>query len=130
VAQVYPADAALLAQFLIAAIGIILTGCRDHTYDVVRYHKMQQVIEGSTNKLLDRRLTDVSRLLVLDSVPWDEGYSNYPLGQYRIYHFKGFWLGLHLAVLPPGISPRNRQGFSFVEADLRRNGVWWVAQHK
>ena len=116
----------LFAQLLIGTIAVALAGCRDPGYDVARYQKIQQVIEGSTNKLLNRSLSDVTKLLSLDDAPWDEGYSNEPLTQYRIYHFKGFWLGLYLAVLPPGFSPTNPQNFSFIEADLRRNGVWWV----
>jgi len=89
---------------------------------------MQSTIDGSTNKLLGVSLTDASNLLSLDGARWDEGYTSVPLGQLRIYHFRGFYLLLSLQVLPRGMTPDQPQSFSWSsDSELRSNGVWWVA---
>lgn len=89
---------------------------------------MQSAVDGSTNKLLGVSLSDASKLLSLDGAKWDEGYTSVPLGQLRIYHFRGFYLLLNLQVLPRGITPDSPQPFSLDgESQLRSNGVWWVA---
>ena len=69
--------------------------------------------------------SDASKLLKLDGVKWDRGYDNLPLGEWRIYHFDGFYLALHLSVRPQGV--RLGEGFGVTnEPELRSNGVWWV----
>lgn len=109
---------------------ILLNGCSGRGYDKARYEKMQHMIETSPSNMLGMSLTNASRLLSLEGVPWDRGYDNYPLGEWRLYHFRGFYLALHLHVLPPGIEPGSTQQFSYMEAPLRQTGVWWVGQWK
>ena len=100
----------------------------DVKYDKTRHGRMQHVIDGSTNKLLGVSLPDVSRLLSLENVKWDEGYTSVPLGQLRVYHFKGFYLLLSLQALPRGITPGSDYSFNVRgDSELRSNGVWWVA---
>jgi len=89
---------------------------------------MERTILQSTNLLAGMQLSDAAKLLSLDGVRWDEGYSNVPLGQERIYHFRGFCLRLELEVRPQGIAPGSTQSFSYTEPQLRSNGVWWVSQ--
>jgi hypothetical protein len=99
----------------------------DAKYDKTRYDQMQRTIDGSTNKLLGISLPDASRLLSLENVKWDEGYTSIPFGQLRVYHFKGFYLLLDLRVLPRGITPGSDYSFSVRgDSELRSNGVWWV----
>ena len=114
--------------FVLALLG--LSGCSENGYDRVRYDKMQRVIESSPSNMLGMSLSNASRLLSLEGVPWDRGYDNYPLGEWRLYHLPGFYLALHLEVLPPGITPRSTQSFSYQDAHLRQTGVWWVGQWK
>jgi len=114
--------------FMLGLLG--LNGCSDRGYDKVRYEKMQRVIESSPSNMLGMSLTNASRLLSLDGVPWDRGYDNYPLGEWRHYHLQGFYLALHLEVLPLGIVPGSTQGFSYQDAYLRQTGVLWVGQWK
>jgi hypothetical protein len=105
-----------------------IIGCAGSTYDKARFVRMRSIIAGSTNKLLGVSLADASKLLSLDHARWDEGYSSVPLGQLRIYHFRGFYLLLDLEVLPRGMTPDQPQSFSSSsDSDLRSNGVWWVA---
>jgi hypothetical protein len=112
---------------------IFLSGCMDSwgadaRYDKTRYGQMQRTIDGSTNKLLGISLQDASRLLSLENVKWDEGYTSVPFGQLRIYHFKGFDLMLSLRAFPRGITPDSHQSFNVrSDSELRSNGVWWVA---
>ncbi len=112
---------------------VLLAGCMDLSgaetrYDKACHDRMQRVIDGSTNKLLGVSLPDASRLLSLGNVKWDEGYTSVPLGQLRVYHFKGFYLLLSLQVLPRGITPGSDYSFSVRgDSELRSNGVWWVA---
>ncbi len=96
-------------------------------YDKARYDQIQTVINNSTNKLLGKSLDEVSGLLSLKGVHWDEAYTNYPLGEARIYHFRGFYLSLHLEILPRGITPSKREGFSYIEPELHKTGVRWLA---
>src|SRR5688500_8957516 len=95
-------------------------------YDKARYEAIERAIAQSRNRLAGTSLTEVSKLLLLGDVRWDEGYTNVPLGQERIYHFPGFCLHLHLEVRPQGI-PGSAETFSYVEPELRSNGVWWVS---
>jgi len=96
-------------------------------YDKARFEQIQTVINSSTNKLLGKSLDEVSDLLSLKGVPWDTGYTSYPLGEARIYHFRGFYLYLHLEILPKDVTPSKREGFSYTEPELRKNGVRWLA---
>jgi len=109
----------------LAAIAL-MSSCGIPDYDKARYEMIERAIAQSTNMLAGLSLTEVSRLLSLGDVRWDEGYTNVPLGQERIYHFPGFCLHLHLEVLPQGITP-GAETFSYVEPELRSNGVWWVS---
>ena len=113
---------------IIASIVVLfaLSGCSEPGYDKARYEQMKRVIDGSTNELLGVSLADASKLLSLDGANWDKGYTSVPLGQLRIYHFRGFYLMLSLNVLPPGITPTNRQNFA-IGPELERTGIWWVA---
>lgn len=99
----------------------------DVKYDKTHYDQMQRAIDGSTNKLLGVSLQDASKLLSLENVKWDEGYTSVPRGQLRLYHFKGFYLMLSLQAFPRGITPESHGQFSVNESELRTNGVWWVA---
>ncbi len=104
---------------------VVLAGCSGSGFDKTRYDTIQRVIAGTSNNMLGMRLTDASRLLSLEGVRWDRGYDNYPLGEWRIYHFQGFYLGLHLSVRPQGV--RLGEEFSITnEPELRSNGVWWI----
>ena len=96
-------------------------------YDKVRHDQIETCINSRTNHLLGASLDEVSNLLSLRQVPWDAGYTSYPLGEARIYHFRGFYLYVHLEILPQGTSPTNRNSFSFTEPELRKNGVRWIA---
>jgi hypothetical protein len=111
----------------ILGVTFVFSGCGVPDYDKVRYEKMERIIVQSTNMLAGLSLSQASKLLSLEDARWDEGYSNAPLGQKRIYHFRGFCLWLELEVRPPGITPGSTQSFSYMERDLRSNGVWWVA---
>ena len=88
---------------------------------------MESAILHSTNMLAGSSLAEASKVLMLQGVPWDEGYCNMPESQARIYHFRGFSLELILQVLPAGITPGSHQEYSFTDQELRTNGVWWVS---
>ena len=110
-------------------VTVALMGCSDPGFDKTRYNKMRHVIQGSTSNMLGMTFADASRLLSLEGVNWERGYDNYPLGEWRIYHFRGFYLGLHLSVRPQGVLLG--QGYSITnEPELRGNGVWWVDSWK
>jgi hypothetical protein len=114
-------------MLLVCAI-FAMIGCADSGYDKARFDRMQGTIDGSTNKLLGVSLAEASKLLSLDGARWDEGYTSVPLGQLRVYHFRGFYLLLSLQVLPRGMTPDDPQSFSWSsDSELRSNGVWWVA---
>ena len=118
-------------------IGILLIvaffSCRatswsaDVKYDKAHYDQMQRAIDGSTNKLIGISLLDASKLLSLENVEWDEGYTSVPRGQLRVYHFKGFYLLLSLQIFPRGTTPESQGQFSVNDSELRTNGVWCVA---
>jgi hypothetical protein len=116
---------ARISTTILFVAAFAVTSCVDSGYDKARYNRMQLSIDGSTNKLLGLSLTDASRVLSLKGARWDEGYTSVPLGQLRIYHFRGFYLLLSLEVRPQGITQDKPQPFS--HSDLRSNGVWWVA---
>jgi len=117
------------AAILVFAITcVLLDGCSSRGYDKGRYESMQHVIETGQSNMLGMPFTNAARLLSLEGVAWDRGYDNYPLGEWRLYHFRGFYLGIHLEVRPPGITPASTQQFSFQDAYLRQTGVWWVGQ--
>lgn len=96
-------------------------------YDKTRYDQIEALINSSTNHLLGKSLDEVSDLLSLKGVPWDTGYTSYPFGETRIYHFRGYYLHLHLEILPKGTSPTNHLGVSFTEEELQKSGVRWLA---
>lgn len=111
-------------------LGLVMMcwGCGVPDYDKPAYEKRERAILQSTNMLAGMALTQATKLLSLEGVPWDEGYCNMPLSQARIYHFRGFSLHLVLEVRPPGITPGSTQSFGYIgEGELRSNGVWWVA---
>lgn len=96
--------------------------------DRKRYDQIARVIDRDKDRLLRKSLKRVERLLRLDGVPWDLGYTNYPLGECRVYHFQGFYLELLCKVLPPGASPTQRREFGYTdEKEFMRNGVRWLA---
>jgi hypothetical protein len=114
--------------FLLVCLVFAMSGCVRSSYDQTQFDRMQSTIDGSTNKLLGVSLTDASRLLGLDGARWDEGYTSVPLGQERIYHFRGFYLLLSLQILPRGMTPDQPRSFGWSsDSELRSNGVWWVA---
>ena len=121
----------LVATVIIGGSFLISSGCGRSGrpgYDKGRYDKLEAAILRSTNMLAGVSFADASRLLALEGVRWDEGYSNAPLEQQRIYHFHGFSLRLDLEVRPPGITPGIKKAFRYDEQQLRSNGVWWVAR--
>ena len=81
---------------------------------------MQRAIEGSTNKLLGLKLADVSRLLSLEGVPWDKGYTSVPDSQLRIYHFRGFCLEMEVTKRLPD------RPAMWTSDELDRRGEWYV----
>ena len=99
----------------------------DAKYDKTRYDQMQHVIDADTNKLLGISLQNASKLLSLENVKWDEGYTSVPRGQLRVYHFPGFCLLLSLQKFPRGITPDSHGQFSINDSELRSNSVRWVA---
>jgi len=117
-----------MKHFLLSTVlGLVVAcwGCGVPDYDKPAYEKRERALLQSTNMLAGITLTQASKLLSLEGVPWDEGYCNMPLSQARIYHFRGFSLNLILEVRPPGITPGSTQSFSYMgEAGLRSNGVW------
>ena len=96
-------------------------------YDKTRYDQMETLINSSTNHLLGKSLDEVSDLLSLKGAPWDAAYTSYPSGEARIYHFRGYYLYLHLEILPKGTSPTNHLGVSFTAEELQKSGVRWLA---
>ena len=72
-------------------------------------------------------MADVTKLLGLEDVPWDEEDPGAPLGEVRIYHFDGFYLRVRLEILPAGLTPGNWKEFRATEEQLRRDGVRWLA---
>jgi len=117
----------ILATTIAAAL-LVFSGCGVPGYDKARYDKMEHAILQSTNMLAGMQLSEASKLLSLEGVRWDEGYTTVPLGQERIYHFPGFCLRLEIEVRPLGITPGSTQSFSYIgEGELRSNGVWWVS---
>ena len=126
-----PVSSILMTRILaltVLGLCLVFSGCGRPSYDKARYEKMEAVMLRSTNMLAGIPLAEASRLLALEGARWNEGYSNVPLGQERIYHFDGFCLRLDLEVLPPGIMPGSKKPFHYVEQQLRTNGVWWVAK--
>jgi hypothetical protein len=114
---------------IIAFVLLALAGRSRSGLDRARHDKLQQVIDTSPSNMLGMAFSDASRRLSLEGVNWDRGYDNYPLGEWRIYHFQGFYLGLHLSVRPQGV--RLGEGFSVTnDPELRSNGVWWVDSWK
>ena len=95
-------------------------------HDHLRYQRIKEIINSSTNHLLGLSLDDATALLALQGVPWSKGYTNYPNGEARIYHFQGFCLFLHLQLLPPGVTPSTKE-YAFTLEGLQRNGVRWLA---
>ena len=112
---------------MLAGVLVAMCSCDVGRYDKARYEMIESTIAQSTNMLAGLSLTEVSKLLSLGDVRWDEGYCNAPLCQERIYHFQGFCMHLQLEVRPQGITPDSAEGFSYVESELRSNGVWWVS---
>lgn len=104
---------------------LVLAGCSESGFDKARHDQIQRAIASSPSNMLGMGFSDASKLLKLDGVKWDRGYDNLPLGEWRIYHFDGFYLALHLSVRPQGV--RLGEGFSVTnDTELRSNGVWWV----
>jgi len=94
--------------------------------DQKRRNEIQSTIEADPKKLLGKSLDEVSKQLNLEKVPWDKGYTNFPNGELRIYHFPSFSLTMHLVLLPPGIKPRSNQNYSYTQESLQRTGVRWL----
>jgi hypothetical protein len=111
----------------IVVLGILLWSSKSIAadYDTQRFDQIARAIAADKNQLLDKSLDEVTKLLGLEKVSWDEGYTNYPDGELRIYHFRGFYLTLHLELLPPGINPRRKASYS--TQGLERSGVRWLA---
>ena len=94
-------------------------------FDRTRYDHVQRIIDTSTNKLLGTSMTEATRLLSLENIKWDEGYTSVPHGQLRMYRFRGFYLLLSVQLFPRKVAPGSPEPFS--ESELRSNGVWRVA---
>jgi hypothetical protein len=122
-----PPTMKLLYIILLVCVIFAVSGCAHSGYDKARFDQVQRTIDGSTNKLLGISLADASKLLSLDGVRWDEGYTSMSLGQSRIYHFRGFYLLLSLELFPKGSSPEHRPRSFSIDSEFRANGVWWVA---
>src|SRR5215213_356430 len=101
-------------------VAIFAAGCSHLRLDKQRHDELTRVIENSPSNMVDIPLTNAVRLLSLEGVPFDEGYDNYPLGEWRFYHFRGFYLALHLHLLPPGVTPTTPE-FS-IGSDIRETG--------
>ncbi len=76
-------------------------------FDDARYERMRRVIDSSPNKLLGTSLTNAEKLLSLENVKWDEGYTSVPFGQLRVYHFRGFYLLLSLETRSQNVKVAN-----------------------
>ena len=89
-------------------------------YDRARHDGIKRAIEGSQDKMLRMPFDDASRLLSLEGVGWDKAYTNAPNSEFRIYHFRGFYLGVHITKRMPDNPP------SWTYEDLRQRGRWYV----
>jgi hypothetical protein len=96
-------------------------------YDQKRHDEIKTYIEADKDQRLGKALDDVLKDLKLDNVPWNKGYTNYPRGELRIYHFRGFYLVVHLELLPKGIKPGSNEPYSYTTAELEDSGVRWLA---
>ncbi len=96
-------------------------------FDRERYGAMRRVIERDPKRLLDRSFAEVSQLLHLDGVPWDDVAVQQEPGMFRVYHFRGFALYLTLRRYPPGITPESHTPWTSSGEELDRTGVLWLA---
>jgi hypothetical protein len=96
-------------------------------YDRERYYEIRRVIEGDRKRLLDRSFAEVSQLLRLDGVPWDNVSFQQEPGMFRVYHFRGFALYVTLQRFPPGITPESHTPWTASGEELDRTGVLWLA---
>jgi hypothetical protein len=113
------------AHTTLTHIALLLTlffvgGCSDPGYDKARHDRMQRVIDGSTNKLLGLKLADASRLLALEGVPFDKGYTSAPDSELRVYHFNGFCLQVEITKRLPD-SPA-----MWTSDEMNKRGKWYV----
>jgi len=106
-------------KWIIVILARLLAGCAATTsnvvsptkYDKPRCDQIQRVIDSSENSLCRRKLDDVAKMLMLEGVPHDAGYSNLHGIECRIYHFRGFCLYLFLQRLPKGHQPEDLEAF-------------------
>jgi len=67
--------------FLATVVGLVVvcSGFGVPDYDKPAYEMRERAILQSSNMLTGISLTQASKLLLLEGVPWDEGYCNMPL---------------------------------------------------
>jgi hypothetical protein len=115
-----------LIQTLVFLIVVIPANVRAKESDDKRRREIETAINADPKKLLGTTLADVTKRLKLEKVSWDKGYTNYPNGEMRIYHFPGYYLGIHLVLLLSGITPNSHKSYSTSTDELHRNGIRWL----
>lgn len=96
-------------------------------YDKDKYEEILKYLGKDSSKLFGTPINTLISTLDLTNVEWNYGYTNMPNGEVRIYHFDGFYLFLHLEILPKDIDFNKRKQYSSTFADLKKNGVRYLS---
>lgn len=89
-------------------------------YDKERYRQIRNAIAADPKHLLGKYLDEVTKSLSLEDVPWDDASAGVQhMGQFRIYHFRGFALYVTVDLPPPRDLPVSKKR-RYAEEDLPR----------
>ena len=114
----------ILLNMMLACVSIVPTAQSEQSYNKARHDEMQGVINSwirsSKGKTLQIPFVEAEKQLSLEQVKWSKAYTNVPDGEMRIYHFRGFYLILHLVKLLPDHPPM------WTSDDLQKRGQWYV----
>lgn len=110
--------------FYLWAVGLPLSWTAD--YDRTRYTRIIEAIAADPQHLCGRRLDNAGQELGLEDVPWDDGNVQNLPGSYRIYHFQGFALYVHLDYMREGLTQDMLLGRGSTEERLQARNLLWI----